>query len=206
MTMAPPAESHSGEPEKLPSWAFPPEGGFTAEDLDRIPELPPHTELIDGNLVFVSPQARFHMLVNRLLEMTLLQITPPGYEVVREMTLTLEGPEGPQRPEPDVMVVRSDAASSMGQTTYRPEDAVLVVETVSPGSRVIDRRRKPLLYAESGIPHMWRVENENDEPVVYTFELEPVTRVYIATGVHRERLKTSVPFDIDIDLSEIRRR
>ncbi|WP_396992343.1 hypothetical protein [Nonomuraea phyllanthi] len=39
----------------LPDWVFPPPGGFTAEDLDHIPDLPAHTELIDGSLVFVSP-------------------------------------------------------------------------------------------------------------------------------------------------------
>lgn len=201
-TMAPSSgvQPASPEPEKLPSWAFPPEEGFTADDLDRIPNLPPHTELIDGSLVFVSPQARFHMLVNRLLEMTLVRIAPSGYEIVREMTITLDEQ---QRPEPDIMVVREDADTGMDQTTYRPEDALLVVEVVSPESRTRDRKRKPLLYAESGIPHMWRVENENGYPVVYTYELEPTTRTYVPTGIHRERLKISVPFDIDIDLTEI---
>jgi hypothetical protein len=43
-----------------PSWPMPPEGGWTADDLDRLPNLPPHTELIDGSLVFVSPQTLFH--------------------------------------------------------------------------------------------------------------------------------------------------
>lgn len=32
-------------------WPRPPEGGYVAEDLDRLPNLPPHTELIDGSLV-----------------------------------------------------------------------------------------------------------------------------------------------------------
>ena len=51
---------------------------------------------------------------------------------------------------------------------------------------------------------MWRVENEGGEPVVYTFELEPATRRYVPTGIHRNRLKVTVPFDIDVDLTEIR--
>ncbi|MDQ0763417.1 hypothetical protein QFZ32_003538 [Streptomyces canus] len=37
-------------------WPIPPPEGWTADDLDRIPGLPPHTELIDGSLVFMSPQ------------------------------------------------------------------------------------------------------------------------------------------------------
>ncbi len=43
-----------------PSWPIPTEGGWTADDLDRLPNLPPHTELIDGSLVFASPQTVFH--------------------------------------------------------------------------------------------------------------------------------------------------
>lgn len=46
---------------------MPPQDGYTADDLDRIPDLPPHTELIDGNLVLVSPQKLFHMLMVDLL-------------------------------------------------------------------------------------------------------------------------------------------
>lgn len=143
------------------------------------------------------------MLVNRLLETTLARIAPPGYEIAREMTVTLDEQ---QRPEPDIMVTRERGDESLDQTTYRPEDVVLVVEVVSPESRVRDRKRKPQLYAEAHIPHMWRIEKDGGEPVAYTFELEPATGVYVPTGVHHKRLKTSVPFDIDIDLTKINLR
>ncbi|MER6694711.1 hypothetical protein [Streptomyces minutiscleroticus] len=37
-------------------------------------------------------------------------------------------------------------------------DAVLlVVELVSPGIETMDRKVKPLLYAEAAIPHLWRL-------------------------------------------------
>lgn len=52
-------------------WARPPEGGWTADGLDELPNLPPHTELIDGSLVFVSPQTSFHMRAIRLLDVAL---------------------------------------------------------------------------------------------------------------------------------------
>lgn len=41
-------------------WPVPPQDGCTVDDLFTLPDLPPHTELIDGSLVFVSPQRRFH--------------------------------------------------------------------------------------------------------------------------------------------------
>jgi len=84
--------------------------------------------------------------------------------------------------------------------------AVLVVEVVSPDSEERDRKRKPQLYAEAGIPHFWRVEKgEGRLPVVYVFERAPATGTYVATGIHHDRLKVSVPFAVDIDLGEIER-
>lgn len=191
----------SVEPEHV--WPRPPEGGYRSEDLDRLPDLPPHTELIDGSLVFVSPQTKFHMRAMRLLESRLLRSAPPELEVVREMTVTL-GPRN--RPEPDVMVVGADADTGPRQTSYRPEDVLLAVEVVSADSEERDRDAKPRKYAAAGIAHYWRVENDEGQPVVYVFELEPATRVYAVTGIHRGQLKLTVPFEIDIDLTAIDRR
>jgi Uma2 family endonuclease len=193
------------QPEKAVKrpWYVPPPGGFTAEDLDHIPQLPGHTELLDGNLVFVSPQAKFHALATSLLEFVLRQLVPPDLRVRREMTITL-GPR--QRLEPDVLVVRAEGdKGGFGQTTYRPADVVLVVEVVSPDSEVRDRERKPQLYAQAGIPHFWRVENTEGRPTVYVYELDPATKAYALTGIHHDLLKVTVPFDVDIDLTEIDR-
>ncbi|PJE96434.1 hypothetical protein CUT44_18190 [Streptomyces carminius] len=191
----------SVEPEY--AWPRPPAGGYTADDLDRLPDLPPHTELIDGSLVFVSPQTKFHMRAMRVLEHNLLLAAPPELEVVREMTVTLGERD---RPEPDVMVTRSDADTGPRQTSYRPEDVVLAVEVVSEDSRARDRETKPRKYAAAGIPHFWRMEEDGGRPVVYVFELEPATRTYAVTGIHHDRLKVTVPFELDIDLTAVARR
>lgn len=194
------AESVLGDVEQVPDWMRPPPGGFTAADLDRLPGLPPHTELIDGSLVLVSPQTNFHMLVMRLLERGLERAAPEGLRVRREMTITLHTR---QRPEPDVMVITAAADEGPEQTTYQAEDVILVIEVVSPDSEARDRERKPQLYAGAGIEHFWRVENASGKPVVYVYELDPATRSYALTGIHHERLRLSIPFTIDIDLSEI---
>ncbi|MDA8368858.1 MAG: Uma2 family endonuclease [Nocardiopsaceae bacterium] len=194
------------EPEAPPSqgvtWPVPPPEGYSAEDLDRIPDLPPHTELIDGSLVFVSPQKLFHMLVLRLFERRLDAVVPGHLRVRREMTVALGRR---QRPEPDIMAIRSDAETGPDQTSYPPDAVVLAVEVVSPDSEERDRKRKPQLYAEAGIAHFWRIEEEAKKPVVYVYERDPATKVYVPTGIHRDRLKLGVPFDIDIDLTEIDR-
>ena len=44
----------------LPDWMIPPRPeGWFADDLDRLPEAPRHTELIDGALVFRLPPQRW---------------------------------------------------------------------------------------------------------------------------------------------------
>lgn len=193
-------ETESPELEPLPAWVFPPKKGFVAEDLDRLRGIPPHTELIDGTLVFVSPQTNFHMSMLFLLESELRRTVPADLRVRREMTVTLGRR---QRPEPDILVVRAEAVKGLKQTTYQPDDVVLAVEVVSAESEIRDRERKPVLYAQAGITHFWRIEEKDDRPVVYVYELDPATRTYALMGIHHDRLKVGVPFDVDIDLSEI---
>jgi Uma2 family endonuclease len=187
-------------PSAIPDWFMPPQGGFTADDLDRLPQLPPHTELVDGSLVLVSPQADFHTLTMDLLVNGLRRTAPAELRVRREMSVVL-GPR--QRPEPDILVIRADADPGPRRTAYQPADVLLAVEVVSPDSEVRDRKRKPQLYAEAGIPHFWRVEDNSRRPTVYVYELDPATSTYALTGIHHDRLKSTMPFDLDIDLTEI---
>ncbi|GIH75038.1 Uma2 family endonuclease [Planobispora longispora] len=197
-----PLEEPPSPSDSVPDWLIPPERGFTAGDLDRLRGLPPHTELIDGTLVFVSPQTRFHTRMLSLLERALSTAAPAHMRVEREMTVKL-GPR--QRPEPDVVVLHAHAATDPMCTFYEAADVLLAVEVVSEESAERDRKRKPQLYAEAGIPHFWRVEYENDCPAVYVHELDQADGVYRLTGTHRERLTLSLPFEVDIDLTEATR-
>ena len=186
--------------ESAATWPIPPTDGYFAEDLDALPDLPPHTELIDGSLVFVSPQVNFHRRVLRLFEAELTRQAPAEYEAVREMTITL-GPK--QRLEPDIMIIDAVAETSRSQSTYQPQDVLLVVEVVSAESRVRDRERKPQIYAAAGIRVFWRVELLDGKAVVYAYELDPATKQYVPTGIHHDRLTAAWPFALDIDLTGI---
>ncbi|WP_017585325.1 Uma2 family endonuclease [Nocardiopsis ganjiahuensis] len=181
----------------------PPPEGYTADDLDRIPDLPPHTELIDGSVVLGSPQKLFHMLVLKLLERELDRQVPEHLLVAREFSVKLAER---QRPEPDLLLVRTDVLDGFDQTWVPPAAVQLAVEVVSPESEIRDRERKPELYARAGIPHFWRVEQDGDEAVVYVHELDPASGRYGRPSIHREVLKTTVPVDIEIDLAGLRRR
>jgi Uma2 family endonuclease len=186
-----------------PTWPIPPEGGWTADDLERLPNLPPHTELIDGSLVFVSPQTLFHSRAVSFFEWQLQSLAPADYEVVREFTIDIDRQN---RPEPDVIVVRGDVVEDPEQTRYPAEAVLLAIEVVSADSVSRDRETKPLKYARAGIPHYWRVEHEKGVAAVHAFELEPTTGAYASVGIFRERMKVSVPFPVDLDLTAIKPR
>jgi Uma2 family endonuclease len=184
----------------LPDWVVPPPEGFTADDLDRLADLPPHTELIDGSLVFVSLQTIFHSLVVDLLVSQLRRAAPAAFLVRREMSVILGRR---QRLEPDVSLIRATAELVPESTALHASDVALAVEVVSADSEERDRERKPELYARVGILHFWRVENVDGRPTVYVYELDPSTRSYALTGIHHDQLKVTVPFAAEIDLTEI---
>ncbi|MFE7463988.1 Uma2 family endonuclease [Streptomyces sp. NPDC057499] len=186
-----------------PRWAVPPVGGWTADDLDTLPNLPPHTELIDGSLVFVSPQTLFHMRAVDFFNWQLQSLAPHAYEVVREFTIDIDRYN---RPEPDVIVVDGEVVQESGQTRFPAGSVHLAIEVASPESLTRDRETKPVKYARARIPHYWRVENHDDRAVVYVFELEPSTGAYTSTGIFHDRMKVSVPFPVDLDLTAITAR
>ncbi|MEV2251126.1 Uma2 family endonuclease [Streptomyces sp. NPDC050147] len=185
-----------------PRWPVPPQEGWTVDDLHTLPGLPPHTELIDGSLVFVSPQRYFHSLAIDLLVNGLRSTVPTDLKVSREMTVVIDRRNGP---EPDVSVVRKEAVKSRDQTYFPVADVLLAVEVVSPESEARDRDTKPHKYAAAGIPHYWLVEMAGGDahPVVQVYELGKASGTYALTGIHHDRLKINVPFDIDIDLTAI---
>ncbi|MFF3932457.1 Uma2 family endonuclease [Streptomyces hirsutus] len=181
-------------------WPVPPRDGYTVDDLYTLPDLPPHTELIDGSLVFVSPQRYFHSTMIDLLMAGLRRTVPKDMKVVRGMTIVLDRRNGT---EPDISVVRAEAVTGGEQARFQAADVLLAVEVISPDSEARDRDTKPRKYAAAGIPHFWLVETSGADrhPVVRVYELDPVTKAYDLTGTRRELLKLGAPYDIDIDIT-----
>ncbi|WP_434450694.1 Uma2 family endonuclease [Lentzea sp. E54] len=184
----------------LPDWMRPPRAeGWFAEDLDRLPEAPRHTELIDGALVFMmSPQRSWHGRVVTGLTFQLMDQAPDGYEVEREMTIKLDRRN---RPEPALLV--TTASYERDRTWFAPEDVTLVVEVISPESEHRDTTVKLRKYAEAGIRHYWLVEDDSSRTIAHVYELDEPTKAYVPTGLFRGKLSLSVPFPISIDLDDL---
>ena len=191
---------HAPVAEPVPSWVYPP-GGFTAETFLKLKGLPKHTQLIDGSLVFVSPQQLWHSKVIELLVRELDRQAPDELRAVREMSVRLSDR---QVPEPEVAVITTEAYDrNEAATHFYGDDLVLAVEVVSPDSVERDRDIKPRRYAAAGVKHFWRVEKEQGRTVVYSYELDPATGSYGLAGIHHDRLVLSVPYDIEIDLTKV---
>ncbi|MEU3306807.1 Uma2 family endonuclease [Nocardiopsis sp. NPDC055551] len=188
--------------EPLPDWFLTPPGGWTADHMDNLPPGVPRMELIDGALVLLSPQTKFHSRTMMNLAYELRSMAPEDIDVLAEMTMKLGSH---QRPEPDLVVYRDkDEGDWQKDTHIPPEDVLLVVEIVSAESRERDRTTKPMKYAAAGIPHFWRVEPEDTGPAIHVYELDGTREPrYVPITIARERLKLDVPFTIDIDVKAL---
>ncbi|ACU77266.1 protein of unknown function DUF820 [Catenulispora acidiphila DSM 44928] len=135
------------------------------------------------------------------LRTVLRSSAPEGWRVTHEMTVWLDDRN---RPEPDVLVVAASAMRpDMSETFYRPEDIALAIEIVSPESVERDHEVKSPKYARAGIKNLWLVERDGEGMIAYVYVLDPLTGDYSLVGTFGERLKVSVPFDIDIDFTRL---
>jgi Uma2 family endonuclease len=188
----------------IPDWLVPPYEGWHFDDLLTLPvDISRHIELIDGALIPMSPQSKFHVRVIRNLQARLDSQAPAHLRADSEMTVRVDGDNGP---EPDVLVVTASAYDDQERATwYDGSDVILAVEVVSPSSAARDRERKPQIYAKAAIKYLWRIENEEGSPVVYTYEFDAASATYVVTGIFHDRLRLPVPFPVDLDLAELTR-
>ncbi|POM24042.1 hypothetical protein BTM25_26690 [Actinomadura rubteroloni] len=174
------------------------------DDFLNMGDLPRHTELIDGSLVFVSPQQKWHSRVIDVVKAELARQAPPQWQVEREIAVKLGKRE---MPEPDICVVTAEAyARDEPSTHYFAQDLILAIEAVSPESAGRDRFIKPAKYAGAGIEHFWRIERDGDRSIVYVHVLDPKAGEYALTGIFHDVMKLTVPFDLEIDLTRVMRR
>ncbi|TQS44386.1 Uma2 family endonuclease [Cryptosporangium phraense] len=177
-----------------------PQGAWTADDLDRVPEEVGRCEVLDGVLIVMAPQRDFHSAVMWRLAAALDGSAPEGWRIRTEMTVRLGGKS---RPEPDLVAVAPSAVLGPQRTWYLPTEVPLVVEIVSPDSEHRDRVAKHLKYARAGIPHYWRIEEDRGEAVVHAFELDAAAGYYVETAVERRKLVLERPFPMTIDVDRL---
>lgn len=103
---------------------------------------------------------------------------------------------------PDIVVADAEAASKAG-LTLDAAGVILVVEIVSPSTRITDTRTKPSLYAAAGIPHYWRLELE-PAPALYLAERSGSGYTETAAVLAGTTASLGEPFPLRIDPASLR--
>lgn len=105
-------------------------------------------ELIEGEIVKMTPQKSPHASAVRYVQETLRGVFGEGFDVRPQLPLSL-GEDS--EPEPDGAVVRGSIATYV---RAHPRTALLVVE-VSETTLELDRGPKGAMYAKAAIPEYW---------------------------------------------------
>lgn len=124
-------------------------------------------EWVDGEVQMVSPASDRHQdLADFLTAVVRIFVEARGLGVVRSAPFLMKmGPELPGR-EPDLVFVSREHLGRL-KATYLDGPADLVVEIVSPESRVRDRGEKFYEYETAGVREYWLIDPEREEARFY---------------------------------------
>ena len=131
-----------------------------------------HVQLLDGEIIQMTPQGALHRTAVTLVAEAVRAILPPGYHVQVQAPLAISD-DG--EPEPDVAVIQGAIRDF---ATRHPTTALLVVE-VADTSLALDRGRKKAAYARARIPEYW-ILNLPDRSLEVHRDPEPGTGTYRA--------------------------
>jgi Uma2 family endonuclease len=109
-------------------------------------------ELIDGQIVAMSPQGPLHGALLSRIAARLIELFPRDRFCVRPQCTIALGDD--YAPEPDLAVVVGRCEEHEREL---PRSAILIIE-VADSSLRLDRTRKSDLYARGGVPDYWIVD------------------------------------------------
>ena len=168
--------------------------GYTVEDVFSLPDGAPRVEISDGVLSVVPSPTGGHQKINWRLVAWLERNLPEGFEPQLAVGLLVSYKN---TLEPDAMILYSPV--DLEHHFYVPDQVVAVVEIVSPGTKRRDRMEKPALYANAGIPHYWRIEQDP----VHVFAYDLVDGSYELVADSDTELVLSAPFEIKLPIRDI---
>ncbi|MFB6274186.1 MAG: Uma2 family endonuclease [Salinibacter sp.] len=130
-------------------------------------------ELVDGQLVVMSPINDPHIVCTNRLNRLFVERTTPDVAVNVQNPVRIDAHN---EPEPDVVL------STNLEGAPRPDDVLLLVE-VSDTAPAYDRDVKRPLYARAGIPEVWILDLEAEHLEVHRAPDEDVHRTRHLAGL-----------------------
>ncbi|MEU5436100.1 Uma2 family endonuclease [Streptomyces sp. NPDC020719] len=179
-------------------------GPWTVADVLAMPEDRTHRYELVGESLMMSPAPGLrHQRASFRLATALdaaARATGAPVEVFEAVNVTL--PSGLVIPD---IVVADRAATVEDAVSIDAEAVQLVVELVSPGNKIMDRKLKPLLYAEAAIPHYWRLEFD-PAPRLIVSELAAGRYTETTIALPGTTTRVEAPFPLEIDPAGLARQ
>lgn len=124
-------------------------------------------ELLNGQIVYMSPVGRFHAACVSMLNEWFFQALKRAYIIRVQDPIVLDNLS---EPEPDI-VIANRKADYYAQSLPKPEDVRLIVE-VADSSLAKDKGVKLPLYAAAGIQEYWLINISKEQLEIYTLPSE----------------------------------
>jgi Uma2 family endonuclease len=171
-----------------------PDGPWSVDDLQYIPDNGMRHELLDGSLLVTPRPFAPHAYVVHRLRRQLERQAPDGVEVSQEAGIMIK--DRHTYFVPDLFVVPTWAFAEVDKH-LDPADVKLVVEVLCNENRAVDLVVKRHYYAEVGIPRYWIVDPRERMLTVHTlngvgYQLETTIEAGTAWG-------TDHPFPLVLD-------
>jgi Uma2 family endonuclease len=179
-------------------------GPWTVADVLELPEdRTMRYELLGESLVMSPAPGVRHQRASFRLHVALdaaAQAVGAPVEILEGVNVVL--PSGLVVPD---LVVADAGATAEDPVTVDLDAVQLAVELVSPGNRTMDRKIKPMLYAEAAVPHFWRLEFD-PAPMLAVYELEGGRYVERTTALAGATTHLDAPFPVAIDPAGLSRQ
>ena len=150
---------------------------MTAEELERLPDDDNRYQLVQGELIPMSP-------VNLLHVRTVMNVLVPLHAFVTENGLGIVGPEGGyvlhRNPDtvlaPDIAFVRADRwPTGEAEKHFGDFPPDLAVEVRSPSESMRSLLAKAQTYLDAGVLLVWLIDPETRTVIVLAPDAEPQT-------------------------------
>jgi Uma2 family endonuclease len=170
---------------------------ITARQYRLMPETGPRYQLINGDLRMAPAPDRYHQVISRNLEFILLSFLeehPVGELYHAPFDVYLSDIDVFQ---PDIVVIRNENLRIL--TAIGAEGAPdLVIEILSPRTRILDLEPKRQAYSREGVTELWIIDPAPQTVAVYRFNenLEAPVAVKKAANILESPLLPGLQIDL----------
>lgn len=163
---------------------------FTVDDLDAIPDDGNRYELLDGMLLVTPSPSRGHQFASSRLQRLLDGACPDDLLVISAPMDVRYGTDTSL--QPDLLVVPREGFADQ----QRPLRPLLVVEILSPSTRLVDLGLKKARYELAACPTYGVVDPIT--PAITVWELVDGTYVETTRATGRDALSVERPYSLSI--------